>query len=507
MHRITDRADIVLGLDLGTQSCKCIILDAEGQFLGVGQQGYDLLTPRPHWVEQDPQCWWSAAVSAIRQAMRQANVSTARVQGIGVTGQMHGAVLLGPTLAPLRPAIIWMDRRSANLCPTVQGRVPPQTIIDAAGNRLSPGFAGASVAWLREVEPHILDQARVILQPKDYLVLRLTGEISSEPSDASATWLYDLRRRQWSEPLAKACGVSIGQLPPVYESSSVVGTLRADAASELGLRAEIPVVAGAADQAALLLGSGVVEAGRGSITIGTGGQITIVSSRPMIDPHLRLNTFCHAFPDRWYTMGAILNAGIALRWWRNILSKDGSLAYPHLLAAAADVPPGAEGLYFLPYLEGERTPYMNPDAKGAFVGLTLRHTQAHLTRAVLEGVAYAFRDCLLTLQETGPVPDHFLIGGGGSQGPLWRRIIANVLGVSLQTVEGREHTAVGAALLAGMGTHVFYDLPAAVAHTVRYGPVERPTLDDQAAYNEYHARFRALYPAVGQGEIGDNQYN
>jgi xylulokinase len=499
MHRMTDRADVVLGVDLGTQSCKCIVLDAIGQLLGVGQQGYDLLIPRPHWVEQDPQHWWAAAIQAIRLALRQANISTARVQGIGITGQMHGAVLLGPNLAPLRPAIIWMDRRSANLCPTIQGRVSPLVITESAGNRLSPGFAGASVGWLREVEPQSLDQARVILQPKDYLVLRLTGEISGEPSDASATWLYDLKRRQWSEPLAKACGVALEQLPRVFESAAVVGELRAEAASELGLRAGIPVVAGAGDQAALLLGSGVVEAGRGSITIGTGGQITIVSSRPMIDPHLRLNTFCHAVPDRWYTMGAILNAGIALRWWRNILTPDSSLAYPDLLNDAAAVPPGSEGVCFLPYLEGERTPHMNPDATGAFIGLSVRHSQAHLTRAVLEGVAYAFRDCLFTLHEIGPVPDHFLIGGGGSQGPLWRRIIANVLGVSLQTVEGREHTAIGAALLAGLGAHVFHDLAQAVAHCVHYGPVERPNPDEHDAYIEYHALFQTLYPAVSQG--------
>src|SRR5690606_3977989 len=241
----------------------------------------------------------------------------------------------------------------------------------------SPGFAGASLAWLREAEPATLEQARAVVQPKDYLALRLTGTLSSDPSDASATWLYDIRERRWSETLASACGVSLDLLPPVAESAAVVGTLRPAAADALGLRADIPVVAGAGDQAALLLGAGVVEAGRGSIPLGTGGQITVVSSRPLVDPELRLNTFCHAVPNRWYTMGAILNAGIALRWWRDVIDPDDPLVYPDLLARASQVSPGAEGLYFLPYLEGERTPHMDPNATGAFVGLTTRHTQAH----------------------------------------------------------------------------------------------------------------------------------
>lgn len=496
MRLSAERNDVVLGIDIGTQSAKCVVLDANGQVRGVGQQGYGLLTPRPQWIEQDPQAWWNAAVTAVRDALRAANVMAGRVRGIGVTGQMHGAVVLGADLIPLRPAIIWMDRRSANLCEIVQSRLPHDEIVRLAGNRLSPGFAGASLAWLREVEPETLDRARAVIQPKDYVVLRLTGVVSADPSDASATWLYDIRERRWSETLAGACGVPTEILPPVSESAAVVGTLRPAAADALGLRAEIPVVAGAGDQAALLLGAGVVEAGRGSITLGTGGQITVVSSRPQVDPDLRLNTFCHAVPNRWYTMGAILNGGIALRWWRDVIDPENPLAYPDLLARAGQVPVGSDGLFFLPYLEGERTPHMDPGATGAFIGLTTRHTQAHMTRAVLEGVAYAFRDCLQALQAAGPVPDHFLIGGGGSQGALWRHILANVLGVSLQTIEGAEHTAVGAAMLGGLGAHLFFDLSEAVARVVRYGPTEMPEFGAQATYAELHTTFQALYPAL-----------
>ena len=496
MRLSAERSDVVLGIDVGTQSAKCVVLDANGQARGVGQQGYGLLNPRPQWIEQDPQAWWSAVVVAVREALRAANVMAGRVRGIGLTGQMHGAVILGADLAPLRPAIIWMDRRSANLCEIVQGRLPHEDVVQLAGNRLSPGFAGASLAWLREAEPATLEKARAVVQPKDYIVLRLTGALSSDPSDASATWLYDIRERRWSDVLAGACGVPMELLPPVSESAAVVGTLRPSAADALGLRADIPVVAGAGDQAALLLGAGVVEAGRGSITLGTGGQITVVSSRPQVDPALRLNTFCHAIPNRWYTMGAILNGGIALRWWRDVIDPENPLAYSDLLARASQVPPGAEGLFFLPYLEGERTPHMDPQATGAFVGLTTRHTQAHMTRAVLEGVAYAFRDCLQALQAAGPVPDHFLIGGGGAQGALWRYILANVLGVSLQTIEGSEHTAVGAAMLGGLGANLFFDLSEAVARVVRYGSTEMPEFGAQATYAELLTRFQALYPAL-----------
>lgn len=496
MQTSPQHIDIALGIDVGTQSAKCVVLDANGQLRGVGQYGYPVLTPRPGWAEEDPDAWWAAVVNAVRDALRQTGIAPAHVQGIGLTGQMHGAVLVGADLKPLRPAIIWMDRRSANLCADIQARVSPEQIVEIAGNRLSPGFAGASLAWLHEAEPETLARTRAVLQPKDYLGLGLTGEIGGEPSDASATWLFDIRRRGWSDVLAAACGVSPEILPPVSESASVIGRLRPDAAEQLGLRPGIPVVAGAGDQAALLVGVGVAEPGRGSITLGTGGQMAVISSRPQVDPGLRLNTFCHAMPGRWYTMGAILNGGIALRWWRNTLSRDGSLSYSDLTAEAAHIPPGAEGLTFLPYLEGERTPHMDPHATGAFHGLTLRHTPAHMTRAVLEGVAYAFRDCLDTLRAAGPVPDHFLIGGGGSQSALWRQIIASVLGVGLQTVLGSEHTALGAAMLAGVGARVFYDLDQAIALAVRYGPAEDPNPAAAAVYGDGLARYRALYPAL-----------
>ncbi len=493
---------VVIGIDVGTQSSKCVVIDSVGALCGVGQQGYAIMRPQPEWGEQHPRDWWQAIVTATRAALRSANVDPVQVLGIGVTGQMHGVVLIGEDHEPVYPAIIWLDRRSAALSVTIQASVPLAVVREMAANRLSPGFAAASLAWLRAHDPAVLDQTRAILQPKDYAVLRLTGTLSSEHSDASATWLYDVPGRSWSPDLIAACGVALDQLPPLHESAAIVGELRADSASELGLPAGIPVIAGAADQAALLTGAGVITPGTGAITIGTGGQITVVSDQPRVDPELRLNTFCHALPERWYTMGAILNGGIALRWWRDTIDPTGALAFDTLIAEAEAVPAGADGLIYLPYLAGERTPHMDPHATGAFIGLTQSHTRAYLTRAVLEGVAFAFRDCLMTLHATGPVPSQFVIGGGGAQGSLWRSILASVLGVTLQTLDGAEHTATGAALLAGTAAGVFADVQAAIERGVHYGALEEPNPVDQPVYAATFERFRALYPALRSIENG-----
>ncbi len=497
----------LLGIDIGTQSAKCVAISPAGDLRGTGQAGYVISAPHPGWAEQSPENWWTAAVQAVRAAVQSGGIEPESVRAIGVTGQMHGLVLIGKDLQPMRPAIIWMDRRSAEQADAILERTPADLLISVAGNHPSPGFAGVTLAWLSEHEPSALTQARAVLHPKDMIVLRLTGVLNSEPSDASATWLYDLTRNAWSPELAGLCHVPLNLLPPLRPSTSVVGELIPQAAEALGLPPGIPVVAGASDQGALLLGSGVITPGEGAITIATGGQITLVTDRPLIDPQLRLNTFCHALPDRWYTMGAILNGGIALRWWRNLLGGDQAWSYPDLLTAAEDISPGADGLVFLPYLAGERTPHMNPAASGAFIGLTLSHTPAHLTRAVLEGVAHAFRDCLQTLNALGPTPRHFVIGGGGARGRLWRQITADVLGCSVQRIEGEEHTAAGAALLAGIGVGLFADADEATTRFTRYGPVEYPNPAAHQVYDAAHHQFQALYRAIEsarQGEIANH---
>ena len=480
----------LLGIDLGTQSAKCVVIDAAGKLHGIGQTAYSIQHPQPNWAEQNPKDWWEAVVQAVRQARTNAPQPIA---GIGLAGQMHGIVLLDKNLDPLHPAIIWMDRRSAEISAQIMTNTAPDLLRRSAVNRLSPGFAGASLAWLRENEPELLNQTHAVIQPKDYLALRLTGVLGSEHSDASATWLYDIPARDWSEALAEICNVSPTLLPPLSESTRPIGALQAAAAEALGLEPGIPVVAGAADQAALLTGAGVINPGEGAITIGTGGQMTLVSDRPLLDSALRLNTFCHAVPGLWYTMGAILNGGIALHWWSNVL---GGVDFTALTEAAAQIPPGAEGVIFLPYLAGERTPHMDPNACGVFYGLTPQHTQAHMTRAVLEGVAFAFLDCLQTLATVGQVPKHWRTGGGGSRGALWRQVLASVLGVELQIMEGEEHTATGAALLAGVGAGVFKDLPQAVEQVVRTGPVEVPDMEAHSVYRTLYGRFRALYWAL-----------
>ena len=371
-------------------------------------------------------------------------------------------------------------------------RIPRDVMLRTAGNRLSPGF-GASLAWLHEVEPQVLERARAAIQPKDFVALRLTGEVGSEPSDASATWLYDIARREWSPTLAGACNVPVDILPPVAESAAVVGALRAEAAFALGLPEGIPVVAGAADQAALLLGVGVVESGRGSITLGTGGQLTVVTNRPWIDPEMRLNTFCHAIPDHWYTRWRLQRRD------RPALQAQHDLRQPVLQRSgrrSVGVPAGADGLIFLPYLEGERTP-----AHGSPGGGRLRRLDHAPHPGSPDARCAGGRGvCLPRLsadlfQATGPVPDHFSIGGGGSQSELWRRIMADVLGVSLQTIEGAEHTPSARPCWPGWA-HTFYDLPQAVATSVRYGPTLMLDHAAHAAYTDIFAGYQALYPAL-----------
>ncbi|MCZ7538916.1 MAG: FGGY family carbohydrate kinase [Anaerolineae bacterium] len=435
--------------------------------------------------------WW--APSARRCA--RPTLPASRVRGIGLTGQMHGLVLLDQDLAPQRPAIIWMDRRSANLCPIVMDRVPHDVMLRTAGNRLSPGFAGASLAWLHEVEPRALGTG-----PRRHPAQGFRRPVPDRRDQQRAerrlghVAAHDIARREWSPTLADACGVPLDILPPVSESADVVGTLRAEAAFALGLPEGIPVVAGAADQAALLLGVGVVESGRGSITLGTGGQLTVVTNRPWIDPEMRLNTFCHALPGHWYTMGAILNGGTPCAGGETPCRP--ACPITTCWPGRRTCPPVQKGWSSCRIWKASAPPHMDPQATGAFTGLTTRHTQAHLTRAVLEGVAFAFRDCLQILQAAGASARSFPDRRGGSQGELWRRILADVLGVSLQTIEGAEHTATGAAMLAGLGTHVFYDLPQAVATSVRYGPTLMPDPDAHAIYTDAFAQYQALYPAL-----------
>jgi xylulokinase len=475
----------LLGLDLGTSSLKAVVMDRAGHIVGLGAQDYAIAQSHPAWAEQDPEEWWRAAVVATRQALAAAGCAAGEIAAIGLAGQMHGTVLLDEAGQPLRPAILWADQRSAAVVAAATQRLGLETLGRLAANRLAVGFMAASLLWLAVHEPRTLAGARWALLPKDALRLRLTGVVVSEPSDASSTLLFDVAERGWSAALLREWRLPGEILPPLLDSSAIAGGLRPDAADALGLAAGTPVVAGGADQACQLLGSGLLAPGLLSCTIGTGGQLVSVLDAPTYDPALRLSTFCHCLPGTWYSMGAVLAAGLSLRWFRERFCPEAS--YDQLAAEAASVPPGAEGLLFLPYLVGERTPHFDPLARGAFVGLTLRHGRGHLVRAIMEGVAFAMRDGLEIMRGLGDAPQQLLAAGGGGASPLWRQILADVLALPVRSALGEERTAVGAGLLAGLGVGLYPDAGAACAEAVRYGP---PTAPIPAAV----ARYAALYP-------------
>ncbi len=483
----------LLGIDIGTSSAKAALMDLDGRIVGVAAGDYPIDQPQPGWAEQDPDSWWRAAVQAVRAALAQAPAG--EVAAIGLSGQMHGTVLLGPDGRPTRPAIIWADRRSGAEVERVCRETGLNRLGRFAANRLAVGFTAASLLWLLTHEPESLAAGERLLLPKDYLRLALTGEVATDVSDASATLLYDVARRRWSQELIGEWKLPPWILPPVLESAQVAGQLRPAAAEALGLPVGTPVVAGAADQACQALGSGLLDPGLASCTIGTGGQLLTPLSAPGYDPQLRLHTFCHALPGRWYAMGASLAAGLSLRWFREQFCPSAA-GFAELSAEAAEVPAGAEGLLFLPYLVGERTPHFDPAARGAFVGLTLRHGRAHAVRAIMEGVAFALRDSLEIMRQLGPGPTQIVTAGGGGSTRPWQGILADVFGLPVMSAAGPERTAAGAAMLAGLGVGLYADPAEARRRAVHYEPPLMPDPDDTARYQDLYGVYRGLYPRL-----------
>jgi xylulokinase len=478
---------VLLGLDLGTSSIKALLLGEDGYSAGEGSASYPVRAPHPGWAESSPDDWWDAAVGATKIAL---GSHGAQVAALGLSGQMHGVVLADARGRPLRPAILWADARSG------EQLLAYRELDEDARRRLSNppavGMAGPSLLWLRHHEPDVYASARWALQPKDWLRLSLTGEIAAEPSDASATLLYDLRSDDWAHPVVDALGLRSELLAPLVASADVAGTLTREAAGRLGLRAGLPVVAGAADTAAAMLGGGLLRPGAVQLTVGTGGQIVTPKSSPEPDPHGRTHLYRAAAPDLWYSMAAIQNAGLALEWARNTLGASWHDVYEEAFA----VPPGAGGVVFLPYLSGERTPRFDPEARGAWTGLGLDHTRGHLLRAALEGVAFALRDGLEALEDAGtPVPELRLAGGGTAE-ESWQQLLADVLGRPLWLLPGAiaaVASARGAALLAGVACGVY----GTVGDTLAPEPdrVIRPG-DASAAYEAAFARYRELYPRL-----------
>jgi xylulokinase len=493
---------LLLGIDVGTTGTKVLLTNARGHVLAQALHEYPLQTPRPLWAEQDPADWWQATQRGVAQVLETVPDVKGCVACIGLTGQMHGLVLLDGRGMPKRPAILWNDQRTGLECEQVTERVGRARVLELTGNPLLPGFTAPKIEWVRRHEPEVLEGVEHVLLPKDYVRYKLTGEFHSDVADSSGTSLFDVGRRCWSEEMLAAFEVPPAWLPQVHECAQVCcETL---ALPECRLPAGIQVVAGAGDQAAQGVGAGIVEEGLVSATFGTSGVVFAASDSYRVDLLGRLHAFCHAVPGKWHLMGVVLSAGGSLRWLRDTLCEGlvaearerGVDPYELMLAAAQDVPPGAEGLLFLPYLTGERTPHPDPLARGAFVGLTLRHARPQLVRAVVEGITFAMRDSLELMRELGARPDEVRASGGGARSPLWRQVMADVFGCSIRTSEVPQGAAHGAVLLAGVGAGVFGSVEEAARSALAWGAPLEPRPAEVALYEASYARYGELYPAL-----------
>ncbi len=485
----------LLGLDIGTSGAKALLCDTHGAGIVTATAEYPRSMPQPLWSEQAPEDWWRGAREAIQVVLRSAGVDGAQVVGLGLTGQMHGAVFLDAHDKVIRPALLWNDQRTAAECAAITAQVGAERLIAIAGNPALTGFQAPKILWLRNHEPEHYARIKRVLLPKDYIRLRLTGVAAADASDAAGTLLLDLRTRDWSAEILQALEIPRAWLPDVVEGPEVTGGLLAEVAAELGLPVGLPVIAGGGDNAAAAVGTGIVRSGVISSSIGTSGVLFAHADQIALDPQGRLHTFCHAVPGQYHLMAVTLAAGGSFQWLRNTLRQAGlaDLSYNDLVGLAATVPIGAEGLIFLPYLSGERTPHLDPLARGAFIGLTARHTLAHMTRAVMEGVVYSLRDGLEIMRELGlPISDVRATGGGGKSA-LWRQMQADIYGAPVTTLVAEEGPAYGAALLAGVGAGVFTDVGAAVEQCVVVGSVTQPDSAAQARYAAVYAIYRKLY--------------
>ena len=472
-----------LGIDLGTSSLKALVLDVDGSIVGTGSAAYPLLTPQPGWAEADPEAWWQAAAIAVPQA---AGVHASEIAAIGLSGQMHGVVLSDELGHALRPAILWADSRTRRQLATYSELSPE--LRRKLANPMATGMAGPTLLWLKEHERLLYRQAQWALQTKDWLRLRLVHEAATEPSDASATLLYDMTTDYWAKDLLEALDLRLDFLAPIRESVEICGILTSSAAEHLGVRPNLPVVGGAADAAAAAIAGGLIDPGPVQLTIGSGAQVVAPRDRLAIDPTGRTHLYRAAAPDRWYAMAAMQNAGIALEWVRTMLRASWDEVYDEAFAVA----PGAEGLLFLPYLTGERTPYFDPDARGAWMGLRLVHTRGHLLRAALEGVAYAIRQGLEALLATGVPATELRLAGGGTFDPRWRQLLADVLEQPLLATATTSASSLGAALLAGVGFGAWPNAHRVAALAAPPTLVATPGPSSEA-YVEPYLRYRQLY--------------
>jgi xylulokinase len=502
---------VYLGIDIGTSGTKTLAVREDGAILGSATETYDLFSPQPGWSEQSPEDWWNATVKSVQRVLWEGQIKGEEVRGIGLSGQMHGSVFLDRTYDVVRPAILWNDQRTKAECDDIEDAVGGRRkLIGLVANPALTGFTAPKILWLRKNEKRNFDRVIRVLLPKDYIRFRLTGEFATEVSDASGTLLLDVKKRQWCQPLLQKLKLDPALLPPVFESEEVSGKVTRAVAEQLAIPEGTPVVGGGGDQAASALGNGIVKRGVISATMGTSGVVFAHSDTVQIDPRGRVHTFCHAVRGKWHVMGCVLSAGGSLQWYRDQLAaaevdearRHGIDPYEILTAQAAGAPVGSEGLFFLPYLTGERTPHADPYARGAWVGLTRRHEKAHLVRAIIEGATYAMRDSLEIIKGMDIPVKEIRLSGGGARSQFWRQVQADVYGQKVTVTNASEGPAYGVALLAAAGTGAYKDVVEACTKTIQ--PAEWTATDPKAkrTYNKAFAIYGQLYRSL-KGDFAD----
>jgi len=498
---------IVIGMDVGTSGTKAIAIDSAGEVQASALVEYPLHSPQPGWAEQDPADWKRAALDALSQLAKALGSRSGDVTGLGLTGQMHGSVFLDAGNRVLRPAILWCDQRTAGQCDAITEKVGAERLIQMVCNPALTGFTAPKILWLRDNEPETYEKVRKVLLPKDYIRYELTGEFATDVADASGTLLFDVKNRKWHRELMSILEIDPDFMPPAFEGPEVTGKLSGAAASATGLPAGIPVIAGGGDQAAGGIGCGIVRHGAISSTVGTSGVVFAFSDEVALDGQGRVHTFCHSVPGKWHVMGVMLSAGGSLRWYRDtfceaekkMAEETGRDAYEFITESAETAPLGCEGLIFLPYLTGERTPHKDPFARGAFIGLTLRHGRAHFARSVLEGVAFGMRDSFEIIREMGVAVEQVRASGGGARSPFWRQIQADVNNAPLVLINVDEGPAYGAALLATVATGMHGTVEEACDATIRVVDSCEPDAGRAAEYDKWFAEYQQAYRALAPG--------
>ena len=491
---------ICIGIDIGTSGTKALAIDARGKILASASATYPCQHPMPLWSEQDPEDWWQATIKVVRAVVKKATLKPADVKSIGLSGQMHGSVFLDKHGKVIRPAILWNDQRTAAECAEIEQRAGGRKqLIKLVANPALTGFTAPKILWLRNHEPKNFARTVKVLLPKDEIRRRLTGEFATEVSDASGMLLLDVVNRKWSKQLLSKLELDSNLLATCHESEEITGKLTATTAKLLGLTTDCVVVGGAGDCAAGAVGNGIVQSGLLNTSLGTSGVVFVHSDQPQFDPKGRLHTFCHAVRGKWHLMGVTLCAGGSLQWFHDNLcavGTKGKSLYDQLSQEAAALEPGCEGLMFLPYLAGERTPHLDPHARGAFVGLTLSHSRGHLTRAIMEGVTYSLRDSFEIMTQLGVPVREIRASGGGAKNPFWRQMQADILGKPVTAMVADEGAAYGVALLAAVGAGHFKDIAEACAATIKTADTLKPNPKLRKAYDEFFPKYQRLYPAL-----------